>query len=122
MHEGGIGHQILEQVLRLARAQGLTQVSSVHVRLGGLRPVEPESVVFHFAHEAEGTLAQGARLECELVPPRAKCRSCGEVVTDLGARCPRCGSDNLEAMVAPEVEVAGIETPAAVVEYQGGVE
>ena len=124
MHEGGLGHNILDQALRLARAQGITRVDNIHVRLGGLRPVEPDSVQFHFAHEAEGTPAEGAHLKLELVLPTVQCRACGqsENAEQFKATCSRCGSDDLEVIVAPELEVVGIKCAESAVISRGGAE
>ena len=54
---------------------------------------------FHFAAHARGTIAEGARLELELVHVEARCRACGD---DLRARAsrpplPDCGSTDGDA-------------------------
>jgi hydrogenase nickel incorporation protein HypA/HybF len=113
MHEGSVGHNLLHAVLRAAGERGAARVAAVRARVGGLHPADPESVRYHFERDARGTPAEGAALEIEPVPPSARCLACGAAVDYRAAAiglCPDCGSNQLEAVIPPEIELVDIIT------------
>ena len=66
MHETGIVKDLLRRVETAARQAGAQRVSGVHVWLGALTSFSPEHFREHFEEEAQGTLAEGARLTIEV--------------------------------------------------------
>jgi hydrogenase nickel incorporation protein HypA/HybF len=64
----------------------------VNLRVGVLRGVLPEHLRFLFGHVAEGTIAEGARLEIEEEPVLVHCESCGaSEARAFTLECPACG-------------------------------
>ncbi len=77
MHELSITQAILDTALRHAEQAHVKAIRTLHLRVGALSGIVPDSVRFYFDLISKGTGAEGARLEIELVLPRARCRACG---------------------------------------------
>lgn len=94
MHELAITQSVVDTVCEHAAG---TRVHSVTVEVGALCAVVPDAMQFCFELAAEGTVAEGARLEIHIVPGTARCRSCGVEfgLADLILLCP-CGSADVE--------------------------
>jgi len=65
MHEVSIAQHLIELSYQAAEGQ---KILSLQLRLGSTSCVAEESLRFCFDVVARGTLAQGARLDIELVP------------------------------------------------------
>ena len=91
MHELGIANEILDVALFEADRHAARKVTSIRLRVGVLRAIEPENLSFLFEHLARGTPAEGALLEIVEEPIRVECPSCGITeVRSFTAECPRC--------------------------------
>lgn len=77
MHELSVTQAILETACRHADRAGVTRIHALDLRVGSLSGLSPESISFYFDLISRGTIAAGARLRFEQVPPHARCRSCG---------------------------------------------
>jgi hydrogenase nickel incorporation protein HypA/HybF len=113
VHELGIANEILGIALAEAERHAAKKVTSIRLRVGVLRAIEPEHLSFLFAHLAHGTPADGARLEILEEPVRVECPACGSLESpSIVWECPRCkgsvaaatGGDSLE-IVSLEVDV-----------------
>ena len=107
MHELSVSSAVVNTVVRHA---GGRQVTAVHLRVGALRQVVPDSLEFYWAIVTRETVCDGARLEQELVPARLRCDNCdAEWQLDAPAfRCPTC--EGLATIVAgEELEVESID-------------
>jgi hydrogenase nickel incorporation protein HypA/HybF len=124
MHEMSITQAMLDMALKHAQGHRITDI---HLRVGRMSGIVPESVEFYFEYLSKGTLAEGATLHFETVPLEMTCVDCGRQA-DLGdwtdeppraimiqalARGCECGSNNLRVtggtgfdMVSLEVDVA----------------
>lgn len=94
MHELSITHAILDTALRHAEQAHATTIRALDLRVGALSGIVGESVTFYFEMISRGTLAEGAQLRIKVVPPCARCRTCG-VERDLS-----CEADGVEAWIA----------------------
>lgn len=86
------------------------RVHSVRVEVGALCAVVPEAMEFCFGLAAEGTPADGARLELDVRPGIAQCHGCGErrELTELVLTCP-CGAADVEVLGGRELKIVSIE-------------
>jgi hydrogenase nickel incorporation protein HypA/HybF len=91
MHELSITQSILDTALRHAEQAHAKAIRALSLRVGALSGIVPDSLRFYFEFINKGTLAEGARLEIELVPPHARCRACGAERDFSG------GADGVEA-------------------------
>jgi hydrogenase nickel incorporation protein HypA/HybF len=100
VHELGVANEILDVALAEAVRHAAKKVTSIRLRVGVLRAIEPENLSFLFEHLARGTPAEGALLEIVEEPVRVECEACG--VSEARAfnyECPRCHG--------PKVSVTG---------------
>lgn len=82
-----------ERVLEAAAREKAERVVGIHLQVGRLAGVDSFALRTAAEIVLEGTLAEGARLTLEEVPPAWWCRFCLQefgFVEDLG-RCPSCG-------------------------------
>ncbi len=86
------------------------RVHSVTVEVGALCAVVPEAMQFCFELIAEGTIAEGARLDIRIVPGTATCAACGHrfELADLILLCP-CGSSDIEVESGRELRIHSME-------------
>lgn len=120
MHELSIARAIVETASRHAEGR---RVLLVELKLGALRQVVDESLVYMFGIAARDTLCEGARLEVEPVSALLRCRSCGEgwdpapaPAADEGElaapprfRCPVCAEAGAEVLAGDELIVDSID-------------
>jgi hydrogenase nickel incorporation protein HypA/HybF len=114
MHELSIADAIVQ--IAADHADG-RRVLRVEVKVGHLRQVVPEALVFAFGLVAEGSVVAGAELAIEDVAPAGRCVSCGEE-TELDGFplcCARCGGLNLELLRGEELCVETLELEAELV-------
>lgn len=91
MHESSIARQLLSAVLDRAPVDG--RVRAARGWVAETEALSPESLALHFAAHAQGTRAEGARLDLRVVRIDARCRGCGAIYTPDHhlLLCPRCG-------------------------------
>ncbi|BBP04288.1 putative hydrogenase nickel incorporation protein HypA [Sulfuriferula plumbiphila] len=108
MHELSITRNIVAIVSEHAAGQRVTRV---RLQIGQLSAIMPEAIRFCFDLCAAGTLAEGAKLEIDETPGRARCDACGEEValTALVGRCPACGTGILRITAGEEMLIREIE-------------
>jgi hydrogenase nickel incorporation protein HypA/HybF len=111
MHELSVSSAVLDTVLKHAAGRRVTVVS---LRVGHLRQVVPDSLAFYFELVSRETLAEGARLEQEVVPARLRCDGCGSEwdPEDVWFRCTGCGGPG-DVIAGNELEVESIEVEEA---------
>ncbi len=107
MHELGLCEGILEAVERRAAGRRVTRV---RVRVGAQHRVVDSAFEQSFALVSQGTVADGARLDLDIHPGAAHCRSCGARfdLPDLILLCP-CGSADVEVTAGRELRILSME-------------
>src|SRR6202167_354337 len=107
MHELAITESIVESVEEHVRGAKVLRVVLV---IGKLSGVVPDAVRACFDICAEGTVMEGAALDIEEAPGRARCRDCAAQVElfDTIALCP-CGSANLALLSGQELKIRAVE-------------
>ena len=108
MHELSVARAIVDAAVRHADGR---RVTSVHLRVGALRQVVPESLAFYVDLVARGTPCEGARLEVDAVAAALRCEACDaewELAT-AAFRCAACGSGDVHVEAGEELEVESIE-------------
>lgn len=104
VHELSIAQSVLEIACRHAAGRRIIKVT---VRVGCLRQVVPDALTFTFAIVAQGTPAEGAKLELEHVPAVGRCGRC-EAECRLVAfplQCDACGAFDLLIVEGEELIV-----------------
>ena len=110
MHELGVANEVLAVVLSEAERNGARQVTTVTLRVGVLRAIEPEHLSFLFSHLAHGTPADGASLEIREEPVRVECPACGVLeARSIPWECPRCKGGGFVATGGDSLEIVSLE-------------
>jgi hydrogenase nickel incorporation protein HypA/HybF len=108
MHEMALAEGILEVVLDVAQDR---PVKRVHLHVGALHAVVPESLQFSFQVAAQDTPADEAMLSIDQVHAVFQCNHCGEV-TDIATppyNCRSCGSADVTISAGDELIVESVE-------------
>jgi hydrogenase nickel incorporation protein HypA/HybF len=107
MHEMAITQSVVEAVCEHAAGR---RVHSVKLEVGALCAVVPDSMQFCFELATEGTVADGARLDLDVQPGAARCRSCGQgfELRDFILLCP-CGSADVEVVAGRDLRILSME-------------
>jgi hydrogenase nickel incorporation protein HypA/HybF len=90
----------------------LPRVSRVTVRVGRLTAVVPDSLRHYFHLLTPGTALEGAALDIEEIPVRARCEDCGArfEIEVLSFSCPLCGTGLVELLSGRELQVLSLDT------------
>jgi hydrogenase nickel incorporation protein HypA/HybF len=107
MHEMAITQSVVDAVCEHAAGR---HVQSVKLQIGALCAVVPEAMQFCFELAAQGTIADGARLDLNVQPGSAHCRSCGDrfELRDLILLC-HCGSADVEVLAGRDLRILSME-------------
>jgi hydrogenase nickel incorporation protein HypA/HybF len=112
VHELSICGSIAEIVTKRA---GGRVVKVINVRVGQLRQVVPDTLVYCWELVCADTPLAGSRICIEAVPARIRCRSC-EQVTEIGAvpvfACGGCGGFDAEVVSGEEFLITSLELSA----------
>jgi len=111
MHEISIAGDLARIVLDAAAGNGLSEVTSVNVSFGSMIQIVPEIFKFAFGEAVKDTLAEGAEVNIEILPFKARCRQCGRESDPTGDsfNCVNCGSTDLEIVQGKELFIKSIE-------------
>ena len=111
MHELGITENIISIAVSHGEKEGATKILSISLKIGELTQLVDDSIRFYFEQLSEGTIAEGAELEFEIMPIRVRCSKCGseKEASDYNFNCPSCGQICVEFIGGREMEVENIE-------------
>ncbi|KAA0081377.1 hydrogenase maturation nickel metallochaperone HypA [Mycolicibacterium sp. P9-64] len=107
MHEMALTQSLVEAVCEHAAGR---RVHSVKLEVGALCAVVPDAMTFCFELATEGTVAEGARLDVDILAGAARCRSCDArfELTDPILLCP-CGSADVEVLAGRDLRILSME-------------
>ena len=107
MHELSITQSVVTAVTQRMRD---AQVRRIRLEVGRLSGLVPDSVRFCFEMVAAGTTCEGAELEIDEPPGRARCRTCG-IAFDTSEVLPlcECGSADVAVEGGQELRIREVE-------------
>jgi hydrogenase nickel incorporation protein HypA/HybF len=107
VHEMSLTQSVVDAVCEHA---GGRRVHSVKLEVGALCAVVPDAMAFCFELATEGTVADGARLDFDLRPGVAHCRTCdsGFELSDSILLCP-CGSADVAVLAGRDLRILSME-------------
>jgi len=111
MHEISIAESIIEVAEKNARAQGARSIQLIKLRLGVFTTIVREALEFTFEIARQGTMAEHAVLEIELVAMEVYCVVCQAVtypVAGICLICAQCGFP-LKIVSGEELQIEYIE-------------
>jgi hydrogenase nickel incorporation protein HypA/HybF len=77
MHEFTVTSWIVDALLELARKQGASRVVEVHLRIGKLRALSADQLMFCYEVLSKGTMLEGSTLVFEESAGKVRCENCG---------------------------------------------
>ena len=113
MHELGVASEILDIAITEAERHAAKKVTSIRLRVGVLRAIEPGNLSFLFGHLARGTPAEGALLEIVEEPVRVECEACGvSEVPSFALECPRCKGSGVSVTGGDSLSILSLDVDA----------
>jgi hydrogenase nickel incorporation protein HypA/HybF len=111
MHELGVTESILNIILAKAAEAQASKIVKITITLGDLSGFVPECIEFYFESLSKKTIAEGAKLDFEIVTAQFRCRDCSTISSseDLIWICPNCQSHSLEVVGGQEFYVKDME-------------
>jgi hydrogenase nickel incorporation protein HypA/HybF len=110
LHELGVANEILDVALAEADRHAAKKVTSIRLRVGVLRAIEPENLSFLFEHLARGTPAEGALLEIVEEPIRVDCPACGaSEARAFTFECPRCKGSGVSVTGGDSLSILSLD-------------
>jgi hydrogenase nickel incorporation protein HypA/HybF len=112
MHEMGIAAEIVRiAVESIPDEMAGSRVVRVHLKVGRLSAVVPDSLRFCFEIVAKQTPAEGAQLDIQQVAVVAQCNACDHhwEIENTVFSCPRCGSGSIDMLSGRELDIESIE-------------
>jgi hydrogenase nickel incorporation protein HypA/HybF len=108
MHEFGVTQAALEAALARAEDACAAQITDVHLAIGTVSSIEPNSIRLYWDEIAEDTIAEDAMLHFRRAPSECYCADCRHqfVVEEGLLPCPACGSEQVRAI---DDEYLGLE-------------
>ena len=111
MHEVSLIQSINETVMAEMPKHNITKVESITLRIGEMRQVIPDTLLFAFEVLSKDTPLEGAKLIIENIPTRGRCKKCGQefVVENWIRTCSECGGTDIEIISGREMEIVEFE-------------
>ena len=111
MHELSITESILDASLKEARRHNAAKIRTIRLLLGPFSGIVPECIQMYLDLLAEGTMAEGARVEAVVLPLKVRCQDCGREseITRSHIACNFCGSLRLEILSGKEFLIDSLE-------------
>jgi hydrogenase nickel incorporation protein HypA/HybF len=111
MHELSITEGVVRVLQEQAASNGYGRVLKVHLEVGALSSIEPDSLEFCFDVVTKGTIAEGAALHISRPKGKAHCNGCGTHVEigGYGEPCTGCGTFDMKVVSGQEVRICDIE-------------
>lgn len=109
MHELSLCRSIQTVVEKAAEGRA---VESVHLQVGKLRQVVPDTLVYCWGIVTDGTTLGGSTLHVESIPITVTCRECHHdtgVAHELVLVCGACGSPMVDVTTGEEFLVTSID-------------
>ena len=106
-----IAQQIVGIVEETLKTYPDAKCKTVHIRIGELTAVIPESLTFAYQAITTDTPLSESKLEIESLPIRAQCKSCSKQfgVEEFEFLCPHCRSQDIEILQGRELHVEKLE-------------
>lgn len=110
MHELSIIQSVFTTLEEIADDHRLVTITRVRLKIGRLQQIVPDMLEFAFDAVAQGTTAEGASLEIEIVPIVMRCRGCGTEfqVDEQAYICPHCSGTALDTLQGMDIVLDSI--------------
>ena len=109
MHELAITGSIIAIAEKAAREAGSARITKIRVKIGEFTGIVREALEFSFEVARQGTLAETASFDIELVPLRKRCTACGRITQGgFDFSCAECRMP-VEILSGRELQVDSVD-------------
>jgi hydrogenase nickel incorporation protein HypA/HybF len=86
-------------------------VRTVNVRIGAIRQIVPDTLIYCWSLVTEDSDLDGAELNVERVPAKIRCTDCGhlQVLEQLAMVCPSCSSQAVDLVEGDEFLITSLD-------------
>ena len=111
MHEISIAYDIVKIAVENAISNNIKKVERIFMQIGAFACVDRDSLDFAFKSISRNTPCEGAILEVEEIPSKAKCENCKEefYIDYTNKLCPNCNAYSNNIISGYELVVLEIE-------------
>ncbi len=111
MHELSLIENIIDIILEEMPKHNLTRIESISLKVGQMRQVVPEALLFGFECLSKDTPLEGAELIMENIAIKGRCDHCEEdiILENWFDPCPGCGAMHLPIVAGKELEIVEFE-------------
>lgn len=111
MHELSITEHILAYAMEQAEKQHAARIRTIRLKIGPFSGIVPECIQTYCDLLAEGTIAEGVRIEADVLPMKVRCRECGAEsrITSHNLCCQNCRSLKLQRLSGNEFIIESLE-------------
>jgi hydrogenase nickel incorporation protein HypA/HybF len=111
MHEVSLIENVLALVEQERARHAFSRVNLIRLKVGALGCADPEALRFCFDAVTCGTIAQGSRLEIEIVPGEGWCADCRDSVPldERFGACPVCAGQRVRMTGGDVLRLAEME-------------
>jgi len=112
MHELSLIEALIDELECQRESNEWGKILKVNLKVGAVRQVIPEVMIFAFQVATKGTFLDEATLELDVVPVKWKCRNCGYRWSEEKATtgfCEKCGSVEVDLLSGMELEIESLE-------------
>ena len=108
MHELSICSSIVGIVKKHA---GGREVRTVHVRIGAMRQIVPDTLVYCWSMVTESSELEGTELQIERIAAKIRCTGCGreQVLDQLAMACEDCPGCRVDLVAGDEFLITSLE-------------
>lgn len=111
MHELSIAQSVVRIVEEEMRKNNANILKTVHLNVGKMSAIVPDSLSFCFEIITRGTSLEGAQLIIDTIPLRIYCRNCSKEneIKEYAFSCPGCGNTDIKVITGMDLSVVEIE-------------
>ena len=111
MHELTLCEALLDLLDEEKAKRGFRALTRIKLEIGRFGCLDPDALVYAFEVTTRGGWLEGARIEVDRPPGRARCLDCGAdvEVADRLADCPNCGGIRLLPTGGDEMRLVEME-------------
>jgi len=111
MHEVSLIESVIALVEEQRAQQAFARVSMIRLQVGALGHAAPEALRFCFDAVTTGTIAEGSRLEIEMIPGEGWCADCQDSVPldERFGACPLCAGSRVRMTGGDALRLAEME-------------
>jgi len=103
---------MINNIIQNAASNGLHGKIYIHLTLGELSDVDPQTFHYQWTELVYGTPLEHAQLNIRLIPAEVQCMACFSKYRPVNKKilCPHCGSFGAKILSGEEFRLESIET------------